>query len=208
MRINILITLIILSISNIFSDDIVNIWADNSSINLGVSKDRVWLKSYFLSNFEYYSSIETETKAGVLTAVTASRELYFLLDELFRFNNEASKGNITITKNNGVFHFIDKSIQLDFSFSLEKPNEKIMNIIDDVYKDDELNKKAVRDHYLESWVIRIYSGENVIEPDVNTLDFDDILITATIIGEKFQWLWGLHDGVDYVTKAVKLLIQE
>lgn len=193
---------------NIYCDDIVNIWADNLSSNMGVSKDRVWLKSYFLSNFEYYSTIKTETKEGVLTVVTASRELYFLLDELFRFEKEISGGGITITLDNGIYHFVDDTHQLDFSFSLEKPGHEIFTIIDDVYECDEVNRNAVRDHYLESWVIRIYSGENVIEPDVNTLDFDDVLITATIIGEKFQWLWGVHDGVDYITKSIKKITRE
>ncbi|MGL1894075.1 MAG: hypothetical protein OCD02_20760 [Spirochaetaceae bacterium] len=188
---------------NIFPDNIVNIWANNNSQYMGVSQERLWLKSYFLSNFEYYSTLDTETKNGVLTAITASRDLYFLLDELLMFEKQFVKESITITKEGGIYHFFDNKIFLEFSFSLEKPGEKIFNIINEVYKDNEKTKTIVTNHYLESWVIRIYSAENVISPDINTLDFDDIIITATLIGESSQWLWGIHDGVDLIYKSLK-----
>lgn len=188
---------------NSFADNIVNIWADNSPLNLGVSKERVWLKSYFLSNFNYYSTLDTETKLGVPTVVTVSREFYFLLDELLKSNQSYTKGTVTISKSGNIFNFIDSSIQLDISFSLEKPGAEILNIISVIYKNDIKTKKIVTDHYLESWIIRIHSAENVIAPDLETLEFDDILISATIIGEKSQWLWGVHDGVDYVYSSLK-----
>lgn len=180
------------------ADSIVNIWADNSALNLGVSKERVWLKSYFLSNFEYYTTLGTETTKGVPTAVTASRKLFFLLDDLLQYSDSYTKDSVVISKKNGIFTFLDSSIDLEISFSLEKPDKEILNIISDVYKDDKKTEKIVTDHYLESWVIRIYSAENVISPDIDTLDYNDILISATIIGEKSQWLWGIHDGVDYL----------
>lgn len=197
-----LIFLLILSI-NAFGKDIVNIWSDNIPENMGVSKDRIWLKSYFLSSFEYYSTLETETKGGVLTVVTVSRELYFLLHEKFKFENQYKKDGVIITKDGGIFHFVDTNIQLKFSFSLEKPSTPIFSIINEVYKDDEPNRKCVTDHYLESWVVRIHSAENVKHPDINSLDYDDILLTATIIGEEFQWLWGVHDGADYLSAVIK-----
>lgn len=188
---------------NTFSDQIVNIWADNSPLYLGVSQERVWLKSYFLSNFNYYPTLDTEKKTGIPTIVTVSRELYFQLDELLMYEKSYTKDSITISKSGNIYTFIDNSIQLEISFSLEKPGQKILNIISMIYKDDNKTKKIVSDHYLQSWIIRIHSAENVIAPDLNTLDFDDILISATIIGEKFQWLWGVHDGVDYVYDSLK-----
>lgn len=197
-----LLSLLFFSI-NIFADQIVNIWADNSPVTLGVSKERVWLKSYFLSNFEYYSTINTESRVGVPTIVTVSRELYFLLDELLKHKESFSKGTSTISKLGDIYTFVDSSIQLEISFSLEKPGKEVLNIIAMTYKDDPKTKKIVTDHYLESWIIRIHSAENAIEPDLNSLDFDDILISATIIGEKFQWLWGVHDGVDYIYNSLK-----
>ncbi len=188
---------------NIFADQIVNIWADNSPLHLGVSKERVWLKSYFLSNFNYYPTLDTDTKIGVPTVVTVSRELYFLLDDLLMYDKSFTKNSVIVSKSDNIYTFIDNSIQLEISFSLEKPGQDILNIISMIYKNDEKTKKIVTDHYLQSWIIRIHSAENVISPDLNTLDFDDILISATIIGEKFQWLWGVHDGVDYLYNSLK-----
>lgn len=198
------IVLIILFLATtIHSDEIVNIWADNSIEDFGVSRDRVWLKSCFLSNFEYYTTLKTETSSGVLTVVTVSRNLYFMLEELLKHDDSYTKDSVTISRIGNIYSFRNSKNSLEFSFSLEKPGEDIFNIINSIYKNDELNKQIVRDHYLESWVVRIHSAENVISPDINTLDFDDILITATIIGEDFQWLWGVHDGVDYVYKHLK-----
>lgn len=188
---------------NLFSDPIVNIWADNSPLNLGVSKERVWLKSYFLSKFSHYSTLNTETNIGVPTVVTVSRDLYFLLDDILKHKNSYTKDSISISKSNNVFTFIDNSIQLKISFSLEKPGQEVLNIISNIYKDDEPTRKSVTDHYLQSWIVRIHAAENIVEPDFDTLDFNDILISATIIGEKFQWLWGVHDGVDYIYNKLK-----
>ncbi len=185
-----------------FSDGIVNIWADNDSDNMGVSKDRVWLKSYMLSNFEYYSTLKTESTDGVLTPITVSRELYFLLDELLQFQNIFIKDSVTIEKIDNVYNFTDTSLGMEISFSLEKPTKVVFDVIKSVYENDAKTEKIVIDHYLDSWIIRIHSAENVVSPDINTLDFDDILITATIIGEKSQWLWGLHDGVDYIYSMI------
>lgn len=201
-RICLILTMLIIT-TNIFSDDIVNIWADNSAIDLGASRDRVWLKSYFLSNFEYYNTINTETNSGVLTIVTASRDLYFLLDDLLKFEESYTSGDITISRSENIYTFINESISLQFSFSLEKPGLEVFNIISSIYEKDKKTMQEVTDHYLESWVIRIYSAENVISPDINSLEFDDILITASIIGEEFQWLWGVHDGVNYIYKNLK-----
>ena len=142
----------------IFSNEIVNIWADNNKDYLGVSFERVWLKSYFLSNFEFYSTLNTDTKDGVLTAVTASRDLYFLLEDIFKFENRYEKDSIIITKESNIYTFIDNSKHLNFSFSLEKPNDFVLGIINMVYENDQKTGKIVRDHYLESWVIRIYSA--------------------------------------------------
>ncbi len=188
---------------NVFSNDIVNIYADNDPNLMGVSKEKVWLKSYMLSNFEYYQTLSTETNKGYLTPVTVSRDLFYLLDEFLEFQDIYRKGNVIVTKEDGIYHFHDEDISLQFSFGLEKASDPIFNIIENIYKNDPKNATAVLNHYLDSWVIRIYSAENVVNPDIETLDFDDILITATIIGEKFQWLWGIHDGVDYVYQKIK-----
>lgn len=191
--------LIILISTKLFSVDIVNIWEDNSSQDLGVSYERTWIKSYFLSNFQYYETLPTEDNRGQLTVVTISRDLYFKLENLLKFEDYYIQGDVTISKKDNIYRLEDKNNLIDISFSLEKPSNQILFIINKVYKDDEKTRKLVTDHYLNTWVIRIHSGENIVSPDIKTLDFNDVLISATIIGEKFQWLWGVHDGADYLS---------
>lgn len=198
-----LVLTVIFNLCTLFSNDIVNIWADHSVDMYGVSKERVWLKSYFLSSFDDYTTLNTESNKGVLTAVTASRELYFLLNDLLKFENSYEKEGFKITKDGDIYNFEDDIYQLDISFSLEKVSEEILDTINEVYKNDRKTRDEVTAHYLESWVIRIYRAENVSSPDFNSLEYDDILVSATIIGESFQWLWGLHDGVDYLYKVLR-----
>lgn len=198
-----LLTILFLITVSLNSVDIVNIWEDNSSSDLGVSSERVWIKSYFLKNFEYYSTLPTETKDGELTVVTISRDIYFKLDELLKFEDKYVTDDYTISREGEVYRLQDNTYSLDISFSLEKPGNQIFYIINKVYKDDDKTRRVVTDHYLNTWVIRIHAGENVVDPDINTLDFNDVLISATILGEKFQWLWGVHDGADYLSHILK-----
>lgn len=198
-----LVLFVVFNMNLVVSDEIVNIWADHSMDLYGVSQDRVWLKSYFLSNFEYYTTLNTESNRGVLTAVTVSRELFFLLNDLLKFEDSYQVGDKIITKNGDIYRFKDDSYQLDISFSLEKPGTQIFDTINKVYENDRKTRDEVTAHYQETWVVRIHRAENVSSPDLNSLEFDDVLISATIVGESFQWLWGIHDGVDYIYKVLK-----
>jgi hypothetical protein len=189
---------IILSVG-VYSINIVNIWADHDSSLLGVSRDRVWIKSYFLSNFEFYQTLDTEDSQGELTIVTINRKLYFRLVDLLKFTDQFETETFIISKKEDVYRLQDKVKNLDISFALEKPNDRILGIIDLVYLNDKKNRDIVKDHYLSTWVIRIHRAENITSPDDKSLDYSDVLISATIIGERFQQLWGVHDGVDYIS---------
>lgn len=193
------ILLLLIVSGSLWSVDIVNIWSDNLRESYGLSVDRMWIKSYFLSNFQYYSTIDSEDNRGLLTAVTIDRDLFFKLNKILKFEKRVDYKNFSIIRDGDIFNLVDYTNGIDISFSMEKPGQDILHVIDRVYKNDPKNCKAVRDHYLNTWVIRIYRGENVIEPDLNIFDYTDALINATILGESFQWLWGIHDGADYLS---------
>jgi hypothetical protein len=45
-------------------------------------------------------------------------------------------------------------------------------------------------------VIRIHEAENVYRPETARIDYEDVLISASLLGDEFQPLWGIHDGND------------
>lgn len=182
--------------------DIINIYGDNNSSLYGVSRERVWLKSIDIESLEYCRTYDTNEEEGVLTAVTASRELFFFLDSALKYEESVRVGTVVLSRelkgNRVVYTYWDNTRGIDFAFSLEKPGEEIFKVIDSVYPLPNKWNKEVKDHYRDTWVIRIFAAENCVNPDVSELDFEDILFTATLIGEKFQWLLGVHDGADFL----------
>ncbi len=92
-------------------------------------------------------------------------------------------------------YFYDKD-NLKFSFSVEKPNIRIINVVSEFYKNDNIWHDQLISHYKENYVIRVFSAENVFESWTEEITYNEALIIATLIGDNEQWLWGIHDGRD------------
>ena len=83
---------------------------------------------------------------------------------------------------------------IKFSFSLEKPGDKILGMVFNHYKDDDKWRDPVLNHYKANYVVRIFTAENVYEPWNDEITYGEALLMATLIGDRSQWLWGIHDG--------------
>ncbi len=86
---------------------------------------------------------------------------------------------------------------LEFTFSLEKPGPEIFQVLKEYYRgpwEDWL--EPVTEHYKENYVIRIHTAENIFEPWNDTVTYTEAMLMATVIGDRDQWLWGIHDGLN------------
>jgi hypothetical protein len=93
-----------------------------------------------------------------------------------------------------IFHYYDDSRGLAFSFSAEKPSAAMLSFIENFYRRDPRNKQEVAEHYRKNYVIRVHSAENIIDPWLNSIDFEEALGIATLVGDASQELWGIRDG--------------
>ena len=85
---------------------------------------------------------------------------------------------------------------LIFDFSIEKANNKIIHMVEEHYKDDEVWRDPLIEYYKDNYIIRIHSAENVFDSWSDEITYNEAMVVATLIGDSSQWLWGIHDGSD------------
>lgn len=179
-------------------EDRVVIYADASPRDFGKSWKRHQVRAVSFREFASTRTLSVADPDGVLTAVLVDARVSLALQRFMEGFQERwidpawlwaeRRGNRT------VYTYFDPALRLQFSFSLEKANEKILALIDRTYAKDLSTRKEVRELYQKNYVVRIHSAENVFEPWLDTITFDEVLLAATLVGNDFQPLWGIHDG--------------
>lgn len=183
-------------------EDRVVIYTDASPKEFGKSWKRHGVRAVSFREFASTRTLSVADPDGVLTAVLVDARVNQALRNFMEGFRERwidpawlwaeQRGNRT------VYTYFDPNLRLQFSFSLEKPNEKILALIDRTYAKDPSARKKVRELYLKNYVVRVHSAENVFEPWLYTITFDEVLLVATLVGNDFQPLWGIHDGCGLV----------
>ena len=79
-------------------------------------------------------------------------------------------------------------------FSLETAPAALYEEIERTYSNLPAVARDVSESYESGFIVRIWEAENVYRPYIALLDYEDILISAAFIGDRFQPLWGIHDG--------------
>ncbi|QEN04870.1 hypothetical protein EW093_09185 [Thiospirochaeta perfilievii] len=197
--------LILLTISiNIFSLDepFVEIYQTHDNGLYGRSEDRDMLLSIKESVFVRFETLKAEQEYNFLTGVVLSSTTVNNLESMLQGKNSVQVGFIKISKFENVYTIEDDNLFLSFSFSVEKPTDEIISVIENHYKNLPEVLESVKNHYLENYVIRIHSAENILRPEAKEITYDEALIMATIIGDKEQWLWGIHNGRDYLKELL------
>jgi len=90
---------------------------------------------------------------------------------------------------------------LDISFSVEKPQESMIRMVSDFYNDNDRWHDPLVEHYRDNYVIRIHRAENIFDSWNEEITYNEAIVAATLLGDKDQWLWGIHDGVDILNSG-------
>ncbi len=96
-----------------------------------------------------------------------------------------------------VFSVSHPDMGLDLAFSLDRPPKEMLQMIRDVYGRNEVWRRwtqPVLDHYRSHYVITVHRGENIFRPWEEEISYAEALAAATLLGDREQWLWGIHDG--------------
>ncbi len=179
-------------------EDRVVIYSDASPKDFGKSWKRHGVRIVSFPEFASSRTLAVADPDGVLTAVVLDGRVEQALKRFLEGFQERwmdpawlwgeRRGNRTI------YTYFDPALRLQFSFSLEKPNEKLLSLIDRTYAKDPATRKEVREMYQKNYVVRIHAAENIFEPWLDTITFEEALLAATLVGNTFQPLWGIHDG--------------
>lgn len=201
-----LLLLLLLTIAlNIYSKDeepFVEIYKTHDNGLYGRSEGRDMILSIKKTLFRRFKTLEVEKDLNFLTAVVLDCKTVEELERRFENRNHVQIGFVKLTKEGNIYTIEDDNLLLSFSFSYEKPGKEVIDIIHDHYPVTSKYRKIVSDHYLENYVLRIHSAENIILPEAQEITYDEALIMATIIGDHDQWLWGIHDGRDYLKELL------
>lgn len=196
---NIFISIIFFTSITLFADEaFVQVYQTHDNGLYGRSEERDMLLSIKESVFVRYETLETEEEFNFLTGVVLDSITVNNLENMMKDRESKQIGYIKISRKDNIYTIEDDNIFLSFSFSFEKPSTEIINVIENHYYDNPQVLNDVKEHYLNNYVIRIHSAENILKPEAKEITYDEALIMATIIGDKEQWLWGIHNGRDYL----------
>jgi len=172
-----------------FADDpMVSIYRDFDDGLFGRSLYRGVLFSVKLESFSRYVSLPVKDINGLTAYLVSNDRAEYL---------EAGHGDGITLRDNKDRHYGYEKNGISISFSLEKAPEDLYEEIKRTYSNNTGNViREVTESYRNGFVIRVLRAENVYRPQFSNLDYEDILISAALIGDSFQPLWGIHDGND------------
>lgn len=193
--------LLCMSFTGYASSSFVTIYKNHDNGLFGRSVNRDITLSLHQTVFRRRDTLQVEPDRDYLTAVVLSSEVKERLDRSLGSKGIHRAGFIKIYKKGDIYTLEDDNIMLKLSFSLEKAAEEQIQMIVQHYKDKAPWGDIVSRHYRENYVIRIHEAENVIRPEAREITYDEAVLAATIIGDRDQWLWGIHDGSNYLVES-------
>jgi len=186
---------IIISTSLFAEEPVVSIYDEFDDGLFGKSIHRGVIVSVKKAAFARSETLEVKNgeEDGFLTAVVVLKENaekiingFFLLDE---------------EKVNGKILYSLSKDGLNISFSIERANDNLINMVSGFYRNDELWHDELVEYYKENYVIRIHKTENIFESWTDEITYNEAMVAATLIGDQDQWLWGIHNGSDILNKG-------
>ena len=190
--------LFLFSAASVFSDDTrVGIYRDARAENLGRAADRRAVESFGLEDFRESSSLPAEP-GGILTAVLVDLRVKDALGELLSDRNFIFIENSVISRKDGedgIYRFNWNEYGFEIEFSLEKADRRLYELVDQTYRNNPYIAGEVRRSYSDNCIVRILAAEDFRPGSPGMIDFKEAMTAATVIGDVFQPLLGIHDGL-------------
>ena len=180
------------------SGTIVSVYTGASEHSAGRSAGRSSITSIKLGRFLDTDRVQA-ADGGIGTAVIISSRvkdaLENLLSEQDYFIVEDSVFSRETDYGDDVYGFVWDEYGFEIVFSLERLTDKVKAEIEKVYGDDAWLYGELIRSYSDNYSIRVFEAEDVINPEAGRMDFLDAMISATVIGDSFQPLLGIHNGL-------------
>lgn len=197
----------------IFSDDVesVKIYSSAEEKYLGRALNRSDITEVKLYDFFASESLSCGAN-GINTAIIIDSNIKIAFERLlenkdFCFIDDAK---ITRERNIGknVYGFSWEKYGFDIAFSFEKYSTEIEKEIKLVYGSNGYLYGELKKSYQDNYHLRIYCGENVLNKKDKKISFLEAMVSATVIGNSFQPLFGIHDGLGILDELSLSIVKD
>lgn len=184
-----------ISLSAADPEPVVSIYDEFDDGLFGKSRHRGVIVSVKKAAFARSESldVEQEGEPGYITAVVMGRETGDnLLAGYYDLPYETHLGHRVYTYSRDG---------LEIAFSIEKAKETMIRMVSDFYSKDQVWHDPLVEYYSVNYVIRIHKAENVFESWNDEITYNEAMVAATLLGDRDQWLWGIHNGSDILNQG-------
>ncbi len=193
--------LLILSPYLLFSDNTASsvfVYKYASPDSAGRALNRTKIINIKLERFNSTQSISAGAD-GIPTPLLIDSKVKTALDNLLADDNHVKVGSSIFEKEGGsgveIYSFSWGKYGFEISFSFDSISKDIIAEIEKVYGNDAWLYGELKRSYSDNYSVRIRKAENVWGAEDNHIDFLEAIISATVIGNTFQPLLGVHDGL-------------
>ena len=181
----------------VYSQQSVSIYRGASAEAAGRSENRSAVFSLNLKDFSEHETTDA-AEGGILTAVMVDAVVKKAVDQLLEDSNFVLIENSVISRegsDGGAYGFRWDDYGFEMVFMLEKPGAELFSEIEAVYTGDAYIAGEVKRSYSDNYVVRVLKAENVIDPQQPNIDITEAVLSASVIGSRFQPLLGIHNGL-------------
>ena len=191
-----ILVLLLFTALSLWAEEFVSIYQDYQPDRWGRARERSGLISPSLEDLRGASTVEASS-GGILTAVILNRDQGDQLLALLKERQTVTDGMITLSMvrsgEKPVLQWYHRGWEARYKFQLDSAPRELLSEIVNFYASDPYNGGLVDREYRDHYIIRIWAGEDILESD-GRLSFGEALLGATLLGDGFQPLWGIHDG--------------
>ncbi|MCK5249334.1 MAG: hypothetical protein KAJ98_05175 [Spirochaetaceae bacterium] len=190
----------------VFDDEpAVSIYRDFDDGLFGRSLYRGVVFSVKLGSFDRYRTLPVRDIDGLTAYLVSSRrgeDLAAGRGPGISMNSRAPREDLPQPKHDPeTWLYIYDRDGITVAFSLEEAPKDLFDEIRRTYTGRESVIEEVSESYRNGYIIRIHNAENVYRPEFARIDYEDVLVSAALIGDTFQPLWGIHDGNDITARV-------
>ncbi len=175
----------------------VSIYSAADKARYGQTFSRGRRTSIELSDFKASGTADAPA-GGIPTAVLVDARVKNALESLLEDQNFIFIENSVLLKTEidgrPAYGFSWNEYGFDIVFSFEKADEHLDGIIERTYNRDSFLLGELRRSYTDNYTVRIFRAEDILNRN-GRLDFTEAMLSATVIGDSFQPLFGIHDGL-------------
>lgn len=175
----------------------VSIYSDADQARYGQTFSRGRRISFELPDFRTVDTIDAPA-GGIQTAVIADARVKNAIEILLEDKNFIFIENSVLTKTEfsgkPAYGFNWNEYGFEIVFSFEKADQHLDEVIEQTYSKDSYLLGELRRSYADNYAVRIYRADDIVRRN-GKLDFSEAMLAATVIGDSFQPLFGIHDGL-------------